>query len=765
MALFFGKIGKAEQLDKEYYAAGPQGGSWYGGITPGDYVFPICKGSVDRLWRVKEYANIPNPYDSSNPGAVIFHVVKELQDKVPFVSFLRYKYFSLNLDLLNKSAKSVKGRGFFEIATTTDAPSPEAMVFTPSELRNLYIALDEYKELKLDKYDIVVVIEGRESLKISGIKIFNGKELVDYDVLKDLYEEKNRIDERYSLRELLVFAKEDKAPKKLAYLTQVIEALGEQGFFKVEHPVALYDNVLVGRKRSSSPQTEEGGEDIVEAESDFDNYAALLDHNPNLILYGPPGTGKTYSTEKIIEAFERRRNGGIHVPINKVKSERRVEFVSFHQSYSYEEFVEGIRPVMSDPSSTVDSDAGEGVKYKIQRGILLEISEAAAKGALSVEAKESAGIGDSARIWKISLGKRNTDEAIYGQCKKESYIAIGWLEETDLAGKSYDEILELLQKKRGQEEPNPTNDASSINCLVNEITIGDIVFIYDGPETIRDIGLVKSQYYYRPNDKNPFPHRRSVTWLRSFDKPMNIMKFNDGKRLTMKTVYPLGRISFSDIRSLIVESAQTQDTKHTAKVLPPYYLIIDEINRGNIAKVFGELISLVEADKRERISCKLLYSRKNFSLPSNLYFIGTMNTADKSIAVLDTALRRRFTFVELEPNPDILSLPDETPVLEDRIDLRKLLINLNRVISEKIDREHRIGHSYFMGLFSLRDFHYRWYYQIIPLLMDYFYGEADKVREIIGPDFFEDKDRIRIYPLPANQTEFVAALEKLCKES
>ena len=165
-----------------------------------------------------------------------------------------------------------------------------------------------------------------------------------------------------------------------------------------------------------------------------------------------------------------------------------------------------------------------------------------------------------------------------------------------------------------------------------------------------------------------------------------------------------------------------------------YVLIIDEINRGNISKIFGELITLIETDKRAgnkyALSAPLLYQNEEFSVPNNLYIIGTMNTADKSIALVDIALRRRFVFEEMMPKADLLN-----PVEE--FNLPEWFSQLNQKITDLIDKDHQIGHSYFIGKTTKEELHHVFYQCILPLLNEYFYGEPEKLAKII-PGFMEN---------------------------
>lgn len=174
----------------------------------------------------------------------------------------------------------------------------------------------------------------------------------------------------------------------------------------------------------------------------------------------------------------------------------------------------------------------------------------------------------------------------------------------------------------------------------------------------------------------------------------------------------------------------TQDTSHANN----YVFIIDEINRGNLSKIFGELITLIEPTKRlgqiSGITVTLPYSKTQFGVPDNLYLIGTMNTADRSIALLDTALRRRFQFRELQPDPSVLS-----DVFVEDLSIKELFTRMNQKISILFDREHTIGHAYFLPLKenpTLETLASTFRTTILPLLQEYFYEDYEKIRLVLG---------------------------------
>ena len=156
-----------------------------------------------------------------------------------------------------------------------------------------------------------------------------------------------------------------------------------------------------------------------------------------------------------------------------------------------------------------------------------------------------------------------------------------------------------------------------------------------------------------------------------------------------------------------------------------FYIVIDEINRGNISKIFGELITLIEEDKRDKYEVTLPYSKELFKVPSNLYIIATMNSTDKSIATIDIALRRRFTFLKMKPNAELIKNENA----------EKLFNELNDFIKKKLSEDYMLGHSYFMNVQNNEDLEFVKEYKIKPLLEEYFYADDEsyqKAEEILS---------------------------------
>lgn len=474
------------------------------------------------------------------------------------------------------------------------------------------------------------------------------------------------------------------------------------------------------------PDTPEDGDAAV------DN-TAVTDVGLNTILYGPPGTGKTYHTvfyavaiieNRELASVEAEEYAGVLKRYNEYKAQGRIEFTTFHQSYGYEEFIEGIKPAVS--SEGEDGD----IQYKVQPGVFKRFCERAERPA-AVEA-ESCGTGENPSVWKVSLWGTGDNE-VRTECLKNGHIRIGW----DQYGKDI------------TDETDFTEDGGRVvlNSFINRMQVGDIVFSCYSASHIDAIGVVTGEYEWH-KEYEYFRRLRKVRWIIKGIRE-NIVHINGGNTMTLASVYRLSNITISDVYRII-------DKYRPAPAVPVsegpenYVFIIDEINRGNISKIFGELITLIEPSKRkgqpEGLEAMLPYSQRPFGVPGNVYIIGTMNTADRSIAAIDTALRRRFFFREMLP--DTKALADVS--VED-LPVSELLTRMNKRIAALYDREHTIGHAYFMALKdnpTIETLAEIFSNNIIPLLQEYFYEDYEKIRLVLGDNrktdegekFIIDKD-------------------------
>jgi len=457
----------------------------------------------------------------------------------------------------------------------------------------------------------------------------------------------------------------------------------------------------------------------------------------NEILYGPPGTGKTYATIEAALAivdpdFMAAHNlpndadwparcqwrQAIKQRFDELSAQARIRFVTFHQSFSYEDFVEGLRPRTNDDKQ---------LEYWPEDGVFKQLCDAARTHA---SRQQSPTIGQNPRIWKISIVGA-VDSPTRQYCFQHGEARIGWGDTEDLS------------------EPYTPNDyfkgldpmsQNTVRAFAQEIAVGDILVCIRSKTEIHSIGVVKGDYRYeeKPSEGiiEDFCHVLPVDWIYRDLQGVSILPINDNKKFTQKTVYPLYRISWGDLLAHLEKSGfqPAQPAAANPPTREPYVLIIDEINRGNVSRIFGELITLIEPDKRdgqtEALTAQLPYSKRPFSVPDNVYLIGTMNTADRSLAALDIALRRRFSFREMPPQPELL----DGVIVED-VNIGALLRVMNQRIEVLLDRDHCLGHAYFMPLRetpTLTELGLIFRHKILPLLQEYFFEDWQRIQWVLN---------------------------------
>ncbi len=376
----------------------------------------------------------------------------------------------------------------------------------------------------------------------------------------------------------------------------------------------------------------------------------------NQILYGPPGTGKTHhAITKALEVLEPEtaapsvsRSEQVKA-FNRLVEQGRIVFCTFHQSFSYEDFVEGLRAETNE----------EKLAYVISDGVFKTLCEKAAQGV----APENDALAEA-------LGK-------------------------------FDEQLDASGGER---------------ITLKTVSTGKEFFVFKGGP---------GSYGVKPYDtKHPDGVYRALAKdLRKFYEHGDLQKVHNGS-------YVHGIIDH--LRSAFsLPDYVASKTNNVMKAR--FVMIIDEINRGNVSRIFGELITLIEASKREGaegLKVTLPYSKESFSVPDNVYLIGTMNTADKSLATVDIALRRRFHFTEMPPEPELLD-----GVMVGAVDIGQLLRTMNERIEVLLDRDHCIGHANFMPLKVKQDFGLLqevFQSQVLPLLQEYFFEDWQRIAWVLN---------------------------------
>lgn len=458
----------------------------------------------------------------------------------------------------------------------------------------------------------------------------------------------------------------------------------------------------------------------------------------NIILYGPPGTGKTYNVATMAWLVSRGIDATFE-NVQKLSDEERAEakawydaqladrengqvaFTTFHQSYGYEEFIEGIRPAIPEE---YDSEAEGDLGYIYEDGVFKAFCKRSSKS-VSIDETKYFGFNDNPTVWKVSLGGTG-DNPVRKECLENGHIRIGW----DSYGPDVTDETDFS-----------TNGGKTVlTAFVTKMRIGDIVLSCFSATTVDAIGVITGEAEWH-DEHDHLKRQRNVKWIAK-DIAFDIVKGFDLPTMTLSTVYRL-KLDEADVLKMI-EQTGGKDLRMTVPNDKPYIFVIDEINRGNISKVFGELITLIEPSKRagrsDQQSAILPYTKQPFSVPANVTIIGTMNTADRSIALMDTALRRRFRFVEVMPDYKALDGIGEI----DGINVSNMVRRMNQRIDVLYDREHEIGHAYFMGLKdepTIRKLATIFEERVIPLLQEYFYDDYEKIRLVLADNQKKDPAR------------------------
>ena len=439
----------------------------------------------------------------------------------------------------------------------------------------------------------------------------------------------------------------------------------------------------------------------------WEEIVQLLRYKKNIILQGAPGTGKTYDVAEIVVRLCNGLNinhsrEAIMEEYKQLVADDRVVFTTFHQSMDYEEFIEGIKPEVVEGQ----------INYITTPGIFKKLCEVAEKPIIE---DNKLGFNQNPSIWKVSL-MGTYDNPIRTDCLENNRIRIGW-----------DDYGPTLT-----EDTNYNGGGKIIlDAFINKMQIGDIVFSCYTNKIIDAIGVVTGDYEW--DDSLPdYKRARSVKWLVKGIKE-DIFDLNNKTVMTLSTVYKLNNISLDKVISVLEKNGVSNSDK-IVKNEKPYVLVIDEINRGNISKIFAELITLLESDKRageeNEIKVTLPYSKTEFSVPSNIFIIGTMNTADRSLGYIDYAIRRRFAFVDMNPmelgvdgfDKDLFKEISELFIKDYDSYLNNLIIEPSDYLSEEFRPEDVwIGQSYFImnDLEGYDVTFLRLNYEIIPILKEY----------------------------------------------
>jgi 5-methylcytosine-specific restriction endonuclease McrBC GTP-binding regulatory subunit McrB len=432
------------------------------------------------------------------------------------------------------------------------------------------------------------------------------------------------------------------------------ETIYDINFFKPELLVEEFsEKYLVGSKEAQKNYVKE----MINQTHEFYSKSKLMKYPLNQILYGPPGTGKTYSTiTKALDIIGLEYNSYEEAQeLFQNELGKRIEFVTMHQSFSYEDFVQGLKPLKPKK--------GEGVIFDYKNGVFKEICR------------------------RANLKNKEYDDYHMSNSKVD-----------------FDLVIEFAFKDLIENDQPVTIERGNTPFKIHELNDQTLWF-----ETSK--GTKHERYTLA---------KKTLKAIYEEGENKIITSGNKG--------YFDAALDYLNKKS--VELQKKLKTKLKPDDNRNFVIILDEINRANISRVFGELIALIEKDKRDGKLTATLPSGEAFTVPSNLHIIGTMNTADKSIALVDIALRRRFEFKALYPDPNILKnvLKENGFSNDDTHQRVNMLTCLNRIIRAKKSVDFEIGHSYFMDNDTLVNILNK---QVLPLLNEYFMYDLKRVKEII----------------------------------
>ena len=427
----------------------------------------------------------------------------------------------------------------------------------------------------------------------------------------------------------------------------------------------------------------------------------------NSIIYGPPGTGKTYSTidmalEILGEAKQTREVQKIK--FSEFQKKGRIYFTTFHQNMSYEDFIEGIKP--SAPEEDDDF-----LKYEIEDGLFMQACVEAAYNYIRSNFREDRTV--------TSLMNFNS---LYDKLYDKVTNAGEW----KLSTRSHGEVTAYVT---AQGNFSVKHRGSQKSYTVSRERLARIYDSYPDPDIIPNVQNTFRQIIGGCNSTAYWSVLNAIAELKQDNQELSTTYIKDNEI----------ELSYSDKKNIVQKFWQKKEyivIKDGENKCLPFVFIIDEINRGNVAQIFGELITLIEEDKRmgknEMLFAILPYSKNAFAVPPNLYIIGTMNTADRSIEALDTALRRRFSFIHMIPEEKKLN------TIPDGIDLSKMLISMNNRLKVLKDSDHTIGHAWLWDVNDFQGLKAVFAEKILPMLQEFFYNDFEKLGLVLGNSFLKE---------------------------
>jgi hypothetical protein len=464
--------------------------------------------------------------------------------------------------------------------------------------------------------------------------------------------------------------------------------------------------------------------------------AERVQHPLAHVLSGATGTGKTYTAMvravEICDGTASSNHDQLMHRFNELQADGRIQLVTFHPSFSYQDFIERR---LREPAQEESEDEG-AITDRIKPGVFKSMAEMART---DVPAEEPSIDLTSTTVWKTTPFPEDAedDSVIYQDLIERQIISSPTGGRIDFSGcNTRAAILTRLAEGTGEAPEDDT--VSTVDQLVNQMKTGDLVILADNEARCRAVGRITGNY--RSVDsagQRPHFQTRSVQWLYIPDEPL-LWDRIARKAFLSRSLYRMdGSLLRVDEFGELIEPSRSNS--------PNYVLIIDEIGRGDVAQVFGELVTLIEPDKRSdgknALSVALPLSGESFSVPGNLYIIGTLNSAEPINPTNADILHRRFRFDELSPDASLIRGDDQLGTIEDgeggRIDLRSLMLTINRRIEYLAGSEHRLGQGFFMSIRTYDDLLHAIRSRVLPHLKSVFEDDWRQI-QLIFKDLLSD---------------------------
>lgn len=712
MNLYFGKISskkEKDQITQGYYRA-TKDSSWFNGIQPGDYCYTIGGGKI-QLWQAKSWGK------KTGDDVLEFDIIHD-DLGINTKQLTAIKYFNLTVELVvltvRSTAKSKKA--FFQIKYSRD--------FTESMLTDI----DTYK--KDETFRKIHILSANEKPQSSStdLQIFkkDGKwtlfrgSFISQDII-DAFKDNTGMQGSGQINKDKTIAKiisAENADKKLA--ADELSILQIYDLFCCD-----YKSKEIGTAEDSTGQEE------VSQESEFET---SISEESNIILYGPPGTGKTYEVLSLIEDLDTNEKVGVQI---ECKGNLNLKKTFWHlapgrNGYLWDDLKKGNQlgyewcdkklGDLSKLNSSVDSYQIRSRFAQVRQGDYFCI----------IRGRHCLGIAEAKENYDFEKAKQGPFDF--------QTLEVRWLDQFDTP---------ILLNTSSTMTFSGMNDGQRWKALLEGLAEKGFTFGEEKKEKTIFKKLYKFTTFHQSYSYEDFIEgikpRLSEEKNEDETKQIAEIEYEIKPGIFYNACDKAAQLAgYSDLQEALQDKKEDRYEKFSKA--QPYYLIIDEINRGNVANIFGELITLIEKDKRlgaqQETIVNLPYSKDDFGVPANLILIGTMNTADRSIEALDSALRRRFIFIEKEPEPELLDMPRYK---SEEIDLQAMLTAINNRIELILDKDHLIGHSYFMGIKTIEDLMATFRNKVIPLLEEYFYGKPQMIGIILGPAFLKEKESVHLF--------------------